>query len=68
MKEYEGEFDMQCLKNTVSDLISDFLYYDRKEDSQLPRGMIEDAIAEGKITVDEIIDLFRVHLTKGLGA
>lgn len=68
MKEYEGEFDIDTLNNTISDLISDFLYYDRKEDSELPRGMIEDAIAEGKITAEEIIGLFRAHLTKGLGA
>ena len=68
MKEYDGEFDLGVFRATVSDLITDFLYYDRKEDDQLPRGMIEDAVKEGKITVDEIVDLFRTHIEQGLGA
>ena len=68
MKEYDGEFDLDVFRATVSDLITDFLYYDRKEDDQLPRGMIEDAVKEGKITVDEIVDLFRAHIEQGLGA
>ena len=67
MKEYDGEFSIKVLEDTVSDLITDFLYYDRKEDDQLPCGMIEDAVKDGKITVDEIVDLFRTHLTEGLG-
>jgi hypothetical protein len=48
---------------TVTDLVSDFLYYDRKEDEYLPRGAIEAALADGTITVDEIVDKFRAELT-----
>lgn len=55
-----------AITGTVSDLISDFLYYDRKEDPDLPRGLIEDAVREGLITVDEIVETFREELTQGL--
>jgi len=47
------------IENTVEDLVSNFLYYDRKEDEDLPRGAIEEAVAAGEITVDEIVALFR---------
>lgn len=52
---------------TLSDLIADFLYYDRKEDEELPRGAIEEAIAAGEITVDEIVAAFRTKLVEVLG-
>ena len=48
---------------TVSDLVADLMYYDRKEDDQLPRGAIEEAIESGEITVDEIANHFRQLLT-----
>ena len=44
---------------TVEDLAAKFLYYDRKEDEDLPAGAIEEAIAAGEVTVDEITDKFR---------
>lgn len=50
----------------ISDMIADFLYYDRKEDDILPRGKIEEMVANGEFTVDEMIEMFREHLTKGL--
>lgn len=46
----------------ASDLAADFMYYDRKEDEDLPRGAIEEAIAAGEITVDEIVAEFRRHV------
>lgn len=45
--------------NTVDDLAGKFMYYDRKEDEELPRGAIEQAIADGVITIDEIVDRFK---------
>ena len=52
----------QLILNTVTDLVSRFLYYDRKEDYELPRGAIEEAIDGGLITVDEIVSHFRKEL------
>jgi hypothetical protein len=51
---------------TVSDLVADFLYYDRKEDESLPRGTIEKAIEDGAITVDEIVEVFRTEIEKNI--
>jgi hypothetical protein len=51
---------------TVGDLVSDFLYYDRKEDEDLPRGEIEAAIKTEVITTEEIVSHFRDHLLRGL--
>lgn len=51
---------------TLGDLVSKLLYYDRKEDSTLPVGAIEAAIAAGEITADEIIGHFATELRKGI--
>lgn len=45
--------------DVTSDLAGQFLYYDRKDDEDLPVGAIEQAIADGVITVDEIVDRFK---------
>lgn len=52
--------------DTVTDMVSKFLYYDRKEDDELPVGAIDQAIKDGVITVNEIVDEFRNQLNKGL--
>lgn len=44
--------------NTIDDLVANLLYYDRKEDENLPRGAIEQAVEHGVITVDEMIEKF----------
>lgn len=56
----------QHIANTVSDLVSNFLYYNRKEDEELPLGEIEAAIAVGEITVEEIVAQFERELREGL--
>lgn len=48
----------------VSNLVAKFLYYDRKEDDDLPRGAIEEAVEQGEITVDEIVATFRDEVAK----
>ena len=52
--------------NTVNDLVSTFLYYDRKEDEDLRLGQIEEAIKNGEITENEIIEKFTAVLHEGL--
>jgi hypothetical protein len=51
---------------TVKDLCADFLYYDRKEDEDLSDEDIEDAVKNGIITIDEIVETFREVLVKNL--
>jgi len=57
---------IENINDTIEDLVSDFLYYDRKEDETLEVGDIEDAIKEGKITVDQIVSKFKECLIKGI--
>lgn len=52
--------------NTVKDLVLDLLLYDRREDSQLPPGVIEQAIKTGEVTVESIVGAFRAELILGL--
>ena len=52
--------------NVVDDLVSDLLYYDRKEDEDLPLEAIESAIANGEISIDEIAAFFKTKLIEGL--
>lgn len=46
----------------VETLSAKFLYYDRKEDDDLPPGAIEKMVASGEVTIDEIVAEFRKHL------
>jgi hypothetical protein len=43
---------------TVIDLVGCLLWDDRKEDDELPREAIEEAIAAGEITQAEIVAIF----------
>jgi hypothetical protein len=49
----------QHILDVASDAATDMLYYDRKEDGLLPVGAIQEAIAAGEVTVDEIIAAFK---------
>lgn len=51
---------------TVDDLVTAFLWDDRKEDEELPRGAIEQAVEAGHVTVEEIVERFRAALTSEL--
>jgi len=50
----------------IGDRVSDFLYSDRQEDEELPVGSIEEAIEEGEITIDEMVEKFKTELTNGI--
>jgi hypothetical protein len=44
---------------TIGDLCADFLYYDRKEDEDLSADDLQEAIEDGIITIDEMVEEFR---------
>ena len=52
----------QQILNTISDLCSDFLYYDRKEDEDLSMEQLNQAVNSCEITIDEMVNEFRKHL------
>ena len=51
---------------TLRDCVTDLLYYDRREDSALPVGAIEEAINNGEISVEDIIGCLEAELRNGL--
>lgn len=54
----------QLILDTISDLCGSFLYYDRKEDEELNRDQLAEAVNDGVITIDEMVAEFRRHLEK----
>lgn len=52
----------QKIKNVISDIVSKFVYYDRKEDEDLSMNDLDEAVKNGVITVDEMVAEFRTHL------
>lgn len=56
----------ELIKNTIKDLVADFLYYDRKEDEELGVEMIENAVEDSIVTVGDMVDVFQNELAKNL--
>jgi hypothetical protein len=56
----------EVLKNTITDLVGAFLYYDRKEDEDLPVGTIEEMVASGQTSAEDIAHQFRLCLLESL--
>ncbi len=52
----------KTILDTISDLCSSFLYYDRKDDEELTMEQLNEAVKSGEITIDEMVDEFRKHL------
>lgn len=58
--------DKEQILDVVGELALAFLVYDRQEDDDLIEGTIEDNIANGNISVDEIVEAFRFALLDNL--
>ncbi|TET87234.1 MAG: hypothetical protein E3J96_05905 [Sulfurovum sp.] len=58
--------NLAILRDTISDMVTDLLFYDRKEDIELPKGAIEKAIKDEIISIDYIVDMFRKELERNL--
>jgi len=56
--------NLAILRDTISDMVTDLLLYDRKEDIELPKGAIEKAIKDEIISIEYIVDMFRRELKK----
>jgi len=61
-----AEKTKEIILSTISDLCSDFLYYDRKEDEDLSVKKLNKAFKKGVITIDECVAEFRKHLENTL--
>lgn len=56
----------QHIIDTLTDGVGRLFYYDRKEDEDLPRGSIEEAVEQSEITVEEMITVWSNELRKAL--
>ncbi|MCK9430434.1 MAG: hypothetical protein M0R17_10575 [Candidatus Omnitrophica bacterium] len=52
----------QKILNIISDLCSNFLYYDRKEDEELSTEQLYNVVKTNIITIDEMTSEFKKHL------
>lgn len=50
------------IMDTFSDAMGSFLYYDRKEDFDLERGVIEQALKDGVFAVEDLVAILRESL------
>lgn len=48
----------------IRDLVSDFTYYNRKNDEELSSEDLQKAVKDGEITIDEMVEEFRKELTE----
>lgn len=52
------------LEDTVSDLFMDFLYYDRKEDEEMPVDVLRKLMDDGIISKEMMIETFLKQIDK----
>ena len=52
--------------NTIKDLCSNFLYYDRKEDDELSEDDLIQAVEDGTVTIEEMVAEFENQLRNTL--
>lgn len=56
----------QHIIDVLTDGIADLFFYARKEDMDLPRGAIEEAVRNGEITAEEMITIWSDGLREAL--
>lgn len=65
-----GVFMSENVKDNIADLIedmvSDLLYYDRRNDEDFPENYIQDAVAAGNISIEDMVEAFKKSLTVAL--
>lgn len=59
MNKIEEKTTKQKVLDRVSDLVTSFVYYDRKEDEELDVDQLNEAIESGEVTVNEIVEKFK---------
>jgi len=58
---------VQRIKNILSDTVSNLLYYDRKDDEDLPVGAIEEAFKKEWISIEDMVEIFKQELYSNMG-
>ena len=58
------ETKREYILRMVEEMVSDLLYYDRKNDENCPVGYIESAFIDEELTIDEFVDCFKEELER----
>jgi hypothetical protein len=56
----------KIILDAIEDVVTKFLYYDRKDDEELPVGVIHDSITNEDVSIEDIVNKFESELRKGL--
>lgn len=56
----------EIILNEICDLVTGFLYYDRKDDEELNAQDLKDAITNGVISINDIVEHFKSQLIEQL--
>lgn len=56
----------QKILHAVDDLVTSLMYYDRKEDEELPKGAIEEAVENGEVSREELVERFAAGIRRAL--
>ncbi len=59
----ENEKIRELIFSRISDCVLDLMYYDTKEDEELPKGAIEKCVQDGIISYEEMAKKFKDELT-----
>lgn len=62
----EVEVTEGCIRDCLFDLFTNFLYYDRKGDEELPVGVVEKCVEEGLFTKDKLKSIVLEEFSKKL--
>jgi len=54
----------EIILGKVTDLAFNLMFTDRKGCEELPEGSIQDAVYEGELSVDDMVDRFRSELLR----
>ena len=65
-REFPADAKTAEQRQKESDLVSNLLYYDRKEDEELDRDDIANTIRSGRMTVDRMVEHFRKKIEEGV--
>lgn len=58
--------NVPIILGVVDDLVGKLLWYDRRDCEHLPRGVIEETVQKGDLTVEEIVEAFSKPLAESL--
>lgn len=66
VRRVQDKYVTNLINEAVSDCVQDLLYHNRHEDDTLVEGDIEEAIHDGLVSIDDLVEMFRSYLKEEL--